>query len=115
MTFAACVPRPRARVSPPCCPCALTAIVATVTAAINANTRAVVVMVSTSPLVSLVAFGNAARHVNDDRVAFPVLHQLVLAQVAEEGLLDQLLAAKIHKQRVVVELAVEHHLHRPRT
>jgi len=73
----------------------------------TANTRALV-------LVSLVAFRNPSRDVEDDGVALVVFDQRVLAQVAEECLLDELDAAEIHQHGVVLEAPVEDHAHLPR-
>src|SRR5258705_3050750 len=66
------------------------------------------------PLVSFVAFGTLAAHVEDDRIASPAFHQLVLAKVAEERFLDELVALELQQRRVLLELTVEHHAHLPR-
>src|SRR5262245_44751638 len=93
----------------------MTKSVAAVSTARTASTRSVVLMFSTSPLVSLVAFRSPARHVEDDRVALPALHELVLAQVSQERFLDKLDAPEFHERDVVLELPVQNHIHLPWT
>src|SRR6185369_14525757 len=95
---------------------AIASVIAAISAPRYIGNRAVV-LIAPSPrlsLVSLVAFGHPAPDVEDDRVTLPVLHQLVLPQVAEERLLDKLDAPELHQRRVVLELPVEDHAHLPR-
>src|SRR6266545_8072907 len=91
-------------------------IVATVNAPSNVRDRAFVRIVSTSTFVcrrrfsafiSFVAGRNPAGHVENDRVALPVLHELILPEMAEECLLHVLDAAEIHERGVVLELPVQ--------
>ena len=83
--------------------------------AASSISKAPIVFPVSSSLIEFVAGGYLARDVDHDRVAFPVLHQLLLAQMAQEGFLHQFNALVFHQLRVGFELPVQHHAHLPRT